>query len=87
MREGGGGGYHRSGATRENLFPHDIKGCLDKIILSKLDLIRERMQEGHALLFHQLLLPMCDVGRSGIRGDPRKAYYCKAENFSNIYSM
>ena len=28
---------------------------------------------------------MCDVGRSGIGGDPRKAYYCKVEKLSNIY--
>ena len=38
--EGGrrGGGGHRSGEIRENLFPHDRKGCLDKSILSKIGL-------------------------------------------------
>ena len=33
-----GGGDHRSGDIRDNLFPHDRKGCLDKSILSKIGL-------------------------------------------------
>ena len=45
------------------------------------------MQIGYALFFHRLLFNMCDVARSGIRGDTRKAYYCEVEIFSNIYGM
>ena len=45
------------------------------------------MQSIYALLFYQLLFPMCGMGRSVIRGDIGKSYYCKLENFSNIYGM
>ena len=83
----GEGGYHRSGATRENLFPYEGKGCLDNIILSKIGMTGERIQTRYALLFNQLLLLMCEVGRSEIRGDPRKSYYCEVEKFSNIYGI
>ena len=65
---------HISGATRDNIFPHDSKGCLEKSILSNIGTIRERMQAVYALLFHQILFPVCGVRRSGIRDDPRKAY-------------
>ena len=70
-----------------NLFTRDRKGCLENSILYKIGLTRERIQTGDDLLFHQLLLPMCDVEMSGVRGDPRKAYYYKVDKFSKIYGM
>ena len=30
---------------------------------------------------------MCYLGRSGIRSDNSKAYYCEVENFSNLSYM
>ena len=30
---------------------------------------------------------MCDLERSGSRGDTRKVYYCEVGKFSNIYGM
>ena len=65
------GGGHRLGATRENLFPNDRNICLVNIIWYKIGLERNRIQAGYDLLFHQLIFPMCGVGRFGIRGDPR----------------
>eukprot|EP00957_Ditylum_brightwellii_P054593 4136687-Ditylum_brightwellii.AAC.1 len=29
---------------------------------------------------------MCDTSKSGIRNDPRKSYYSKAEKYTNIYA-
>jgi len=77
----------RSGATRENLFPESRKGCLDQRLLRKLGLTKRVIQDKDALFFYQLLLPMCDPRRSGIEGDPRKAFYCDVEMFSNLYFM
>ena len=47
----------------------------------------ERIELVYDLFFHQILLNMCDMGRSGIRGDPRKFYYFRVENIPNIYGM
>ena len=69
------GGYHRLGATRDNLFNNDRKGCLDKIIFSNIGLKWERIQARYYLIFNQILSPMCYMGRSGIRGDPINYYY------------
>ena len=83
----GEGGYHKSDDNRKKNFTRDRKGCLDKNIWYKTGLKRESIQEGYALLFHQIILPMCDVGRSGIRGFPRNDYYCDIEKLSSIYGM
>eukprot|EP00957_Ditylum_brightwellii_P085001 6463230-Ditylum_brightwellii.AAC.1 len=44
------------------------------------------MKQKDALWFYQLLLPMCDVLKSGIREDPCKSYYSKEEKYTNIYA-
>ena len=67
------GGDHRSGATRENIFPCDRKGCLDDIIFSNTGMTRERRQTRYYLFFHPILFYMCDVRRSSIRSDPRNS--------------
>jgi len=38
-----------------------------------------------ALFFLQLILPMCDPAKSGLRNDPRMGYYNQVLNFSNLY--
>ena len=37
------------------------------------------------MFFHHIIFAMCDVGRYGIRVNPRKSYYCEVEKFLNIY--
>ena len=78
---------HRRGATTSNMFPDEMKGCLDADILTKLGLNETRMgktadQETDALFFHQLILPICNPEKSGM-WDPRKAYYSEVERFTN----
>ena len=77
----------RDGATKDNLFPDERIGSLDGDLLKKMGLTKERMKEGDALFFHQLLLPMCRPEKSGINGDPRKGFYEDVENFSNAYAI
>ena len=85
MRKGGGGIFQvLQGKT---LFTWGRKGCLEKSILYKIGLTKERIQVGDNFLFHQLLLTRCDVAMSGIRGDTSNAYYYKVDKFSNIYGM
>lgn len=77
---------YRSGATTTNLFPEERKGFLDINILKKLGLTKERIDSVDALFFYQLILPICDVKRSGIDNDPRTSYYSKVANFTNGYA-
>ena len=51
--------FYRDGATRGNMFPPDRKGRLDKDLLKKMGLTKERMQNGDALFFYQFLFPIC----------------------------
>ena len=80
----------RSGATRENPFPEYRKSSLDGELLHKLGLNKMRMMEKDgapdALFFHQLLLPIHDVGNKTVEGDPRKAYYPDVSSFMNGYA-
>jgi hypothetical protein len=75
-----------SGVTHEDPFPTSRRGKLDKALLAKLGLTKTRMIEGDALFFYQLVMPMCDVSKSGIKDDPRSNYYVSRETFSNIYA-
>lgn len=61
-------------------------GCLDADLLARMGLTKVRMQEGDALFFYQLLLPICDPKRSGIKDDPRKAFYSDVTSFTNAYA-
>jgi hypothetical protein len=65
---------YRRGATNTNMFPKEMDGSLDPVVLQKLGLTKERMQKGDALFFYQLLLPICDPSRSGVQDDPRKPF-------------
>jgi hypothetical protein len=46
--------FKRAGITSENMFPKSRKGQLDGILSEKLRLLKERMEKGGALFFHQL---------------------------------
>ena len=85
---------HRHGATRANMFPEELKGCLDAGILAKLGLTKKRMGLGgvmdaevDALFFYQLILPICNPQFSGIQDDPRKSYYHEVEKFTNTSKL
>ena len=36
--------------------------------------------------FYQLILPICKIEKSTIRGDGRLSYYAKLEDWSNLYA-
>ena len=80
-----------SGATRDNPFPESRKGCLDADILTRLGMTAERMMEEYgapdALFFYQLLFPIINPIHSGIKDDPRKAFYSEVSLFSNLYAV
>ena len=69
-----------------NMFPKNIKDCLDRILLQMLVLDVSRMKDNYALFLYQLILPMCSLIKSLIRKDPRKYYYSEVEKCSNIYA-
>jgi hypothetical protein len=69
------------------MFPESRKGALDGTLLETLGLTKERMVQGNALFFSQLILPMCDPKMSGMGADPRKAFYSKVETFSKLYAI
>ena len=74
-------------ADSDNLFPDERRGCLDAELLKKMGLTKERMEEGDALFFYQLLLPMCNPKYSGIKDDPRQSFYLDVSNQSNRYAI
>eukprot|EP00957_Ditylum_brightwellii_P132617 10113286-Ditylum_brightwellii.AAC.1 len=76
----------RHGATRTNLLPHSRKGSLCRNTLQRLGLGPDKMKEKDTLWFYQLILPMCDIRKFGIRNDPRPSYYSKVETWTNIYA-
>ncbi|CAJ1934504.1 unnamed protein product [Cylindrotheca closterium] len=77
----------RSGASTKNMFPESRKGSLNSTTLKKLGLTKERMEKADALFFYQLIYPICDPKRSGIEGDPRKAYYFDVGGFTSKYAV
>ena len=78
--------YHRIVASKYNLFPSYRESKLDKDYLKKMGLTDQRMFDGDALFFAQLILPICDPAMSGINGDPRKPYYLPVKTFTNTYN-
>ena len=77
----------REGATRSSLQPNSRTTKLDEELLKRMGLTKKRMQEGDALFFWQLLLPLHDPAKSGIEGDPRKAFYCDVAEYTNNYAV
>ena len=79
--------FYREGATKKNLFPPDRRCELDVELLKKMGLTRQRMLDGDALFFQQLLTPLCDPSMSGIDGDPRMGFYCDVSDFTGSYAF
>ena len=75
------------GATRDNMHPDERQCELDGDLLVKLGLTKQRMVEGDCLFFCQLVFPICDPDHSGIKNDPRRAYYESIADFTNVYAM
>jgi hypothetical protein len=80
----------RSGASRDNLFPDERKGCLDKDVLTNLGLNKERMCDAKgkpdSLWFYNLMFPVCDPKMSGVKDDPRLPFYHEVACMSNTYA-
>ena len=68
------------------LLPNARMGYLDKDALKKLGMSKTRMDTKDFLFFYQLLLPICDISKSGIANDPRLSYYSNVEEWSNMYA-
>ncbi|CAJ1944094.1 unnamed protein product [Cylindrotheca closterium] len=68
------------------MFPDSQKGSLNATKLKKLGLAKGRMEEDDALFFFQLLYPICDPKRSGIKQDPWKGFYFELEKFTRTYA-
>jgi hypothetical protein len=84
-----------NGADRDNLFPADRLGCLDKVVLRRLGLNSGRMLEDDgapdALFFYQLILPIHLIDkRRGIlpvADDPRQSFYAQVSKWTNLYAV
>eukprot|EP00957_Ditylum_brightwellii_P004235 321922-Ditylum_brightwellii.AAC.1 len=44
------------------------------------------MKGKDVLWFYQLILPMCEIKKSGVRKEPCQSYYSKVETRTNIYA-
>jgi hypothetical protein len=77
--------HHRKYVTDDNMFPDERKGCLDVKKLRSFGLTKARMKDCDALFFYQLLFPIGDPKRSGVKDDGRMPYYTDVTNFTNIY--
>ena len=77
----------RISSSSEDLMPESRLGNLDAKVLKKLGLNSTRMKTNDFLFFYQLILPICDTARSGIRNDKRLPYYAKVEKWSNLYAF
>jgi hypothetical protein len=79
----------RSGATIKNNFPECRTSSLDANKLRAHGLTKERMDD--PLFFYQLLAPICDPKKSGIKVmdvpcDGRQALYTNINSWSNSYA-
>ena len=75
----------RNDAKIKSLFPKERDSKLDAALLENLELTQDRMFSCDALFFYQLLLPICDPAKSGIKDDPRSGFYTDVYQFSNLY--
>ena len=63
--------YSRQHSNTDNFFPVTRSSQLDGSLLKKIGLTDERMKSEDALFFAQLVIPICNPAKSGIKGDPR----------------
>ena len=59
---------------------------MDGPLLKNMGLTDEIMKSEDALFFAQLVIPICDPAKSGIKGDPRNPYYTKVALYTNSYA-
>ena len=74
----------RVGATAENIKPADRGPKLDETLLESHGINDTTINS--PLHFYQLLLPLCDPSRSGIRGDGRMPFWTTATDCTNMYA-
>lgn len=79
--------YCHGATTTSNLFPEEMRGCLDKDQLFKLGMNASKVQNCDALFFFQLLWPICEPSRSGVEGDTRIPFFTLVEQYTNIYKF
>ena len=81
-------GLSRKHASVKNMFPKERLGSLDADLLRKLGMNTDVLEHNDCLFFfYQLLLPICNIEKSGVEGDPRMSYYSEVENWSNLYAI
>ncbi len=78
--------YARCGAKQKNMFPNEQIGSLNGKLLKRMGLTQKQMQDGDALFFYQLFLPICNPDKSGIRDDPYKTFYNVVSKYKNKYN-
>jgi hypothetical protein len=67
------------------MFPKEQKGCLDVEKLQAFGLTKACMKDCNALFFYQLMFPIGDSNRSGVKGDRQMPYYTEVTGFTNFY--
>ena len=77
----------RHDAKVDNLFPKERRSMLDVNLLKRLGLDETRVKNCDALFFWQLILPIVDPSKSGVKDDPRSAFYTPVAQFSNLYRL
>ena len=80
-------GLYRAHTFNNDLFPETRNGYLDADMLRRMGMSKKRATNLDALFFYQLLLPICDVSKSGVEDDQRMPFYSKVEEWSNIYAL
>ena len=80
------GTYVRGDAVYGNLKPPSRKGSLDADVLRNHGLTEDRMINGDALFFYQLLFPISNPKVSGVEGDNRMPYFSYASICTNVYA-
>ena len=68
------------------MFPKEQLGRLDYGLLKHMGLTRHQLDKCDLLFFLQLILPICDPAKSGIKDDPRMPFYSSVEKWSAVYA-
>ena len=78
--------YVRDDAKYGDLKPSSRNGCLDVDALRRYGVAADRLIDQDALLFFQMIFPICDPTSSGIDNDNRMPYFTHAAICTNIYA-
>ena len=77
----------RDGATMENMFPEYQKESLDVDMLWAIGIQKKVVTNQDNIFHYLLLLPMCNINRSGIENNPHLSYYSRVESWTNMYAL